>query len=140
MAKKKLSFTNFIYGLLIGILFGIVGWLIIRAYFPEFYPLYSGIAIGFIFALIGGRYHKLSKALFKGLWFILKAFGIGIKYLFSLFKKKRIEVQERKKEEARPKINAQYEKLDIVKHLDGDYNKFENKLLGSSSIIGIILG
>jgi len=149
--KKKLSFTNFIYGLLTGIVFGIISWLLIRYYYPQYYPKYSAIIIAIIFALIGGKYHKISMKLFSGIWFLIKNTFIGIKYLgiyirkgfqhlVIFFKRKKEEIKEEKIEESRPVVKAQYEPLKIIEDLDGDYNKFENKLFGSSSLIGIILG
>ena len=80
----------------------------------------------------------------KGLWFLTKASGKGIIYLSKKAIKKSKDIkelkEERTKEELRPKINAQYEKFEIIKTLDGNYEKFEEKLFNNQSIIGIILG
>ncbi len=77
---------------------------------------------------------------FKGLWFILKSIFKGFALLFSFIKRKRQESRINQKEESRPKVNAKYEDLGIIKVLDGDYNKFQNKIFNNQSVIGIILG
>jgi len=83
---------------------------------------------------------KIVVGFFKGLWYLIKATFKGLKLLFNLFKKKQVEIKEKKKEKLRPRVNAKYKTFNVVKKLDGDYNKFENKFLTSASVIGIILG
>src|SRR3989338_3522430 len=77
---------------------------------------------------------------FRLLWFIIKGIYLVFRFLFIKLKKKKQEVEYKNKNRIRPKIDARYEGFEIVKSLDGDYFKFENKLLSNPSAIGIILG
>lgn len=83
---------------------------------------------------------KLIVWVFNGMWFIIKSIFKCLVLIFNFFKKKKEKSLENKKEKLRPKIYAKYEDLKLIKLLDGNYNKFENKLLNNLSIIGIILG
>src|SRR3989344_2014300 len=87
---------------------------------------------------------KVFIGFFKSIWWVLKMIWKLYYYLGTKISTKsekiKSEKKEKKKEEIRPKINAKYEKLGLVKTFDGNYSKFEEKLFNNSSVIGIILG
>src|SRR3989338_6857673 len=87
---------------------------------------------------------RLFTGFFKLIWFLFKAVFRGIGFVFKFFNIKRITAKEnrlqKKTENARPKTDAIYRSLEVVKGLDGDYSNFENKIFTNQSLIGIILG
>ena len=80
---------------------------------------------------------------FKGIWFLIagifKIFGFLFLFIYGKIKnRKNDDVKKVGKGEVR--INPIYEKFEDVKILNGEYSNFENKIINSTSLIGIILG
>jgi hypothetical protein len=75
--------------------------------------------------------------LLKGLWWILKN---SAKAVWWLLKKIYFHAKKRAEKTRKPKGEATYSKLVELKKISGNLNDFEQQLLSSKSLIGIIIG
>lgn len=83
----------------------------------------------------------LIKGFFKILWKLLLALFWVFKKLFSfLFSRGKSFAQRTAVEGKKPKANAVFQPLSELKNISGDSNEFQQKLLSSKSLIGIIIG
>lgn len=81
------------------------------------------------------------KILFKILWKLLLALFRVFKKIFSfLFSHGKLFAQRKALESKKPKVSASFKPLVEVKNISGDLSEFQQKLLTSKNLIGIIIG
>lgn len=114
---------------------------------PKKHKNYLALAIKYFFVGI----YWLLKNILLGIWWALHFLYTEIKTLFSKPKKAEVNVipttpVEEKIEKSTPavkgkrNVKAEHKTFEVLKDVKGSFEDFENKLVGTESTIGIILG
>ncbi len=98
-------------------------------------------ALGAVWFLLKTILKGFFKILFKILWKLLFALFRVFKKIFSfLFSRGKSFAQRKALEGKKPKVDASFKPLVEVENISGNLSEFQQKLLTSKSLIGIIIG